>query len=171
VAAQSQQRGRGGESDGGLQERVVAIRRVSKTVAGGRRFSFSAVVVVGDGQGHVGIGTGKAKEAPEAIRKGVAAARRSMITVPMVDHTIPHAITSKFASSQVLLKPARPGTGVIAGGPVRAVVEAAGLHDILSKSLGSRTAINVVKAAFQGLKSLKDPKAELARRRAPVGAS
>ena len=159
------------EGDGNFQERVVAIRRVSKTVAGGRRFSFSAVVVVGDGQGHVGVGTGKAKEAPEAIRKGVAAARRSLITVPMVDHTIPHAVTSKFAASRVLLKPARPGTGVIAGGPVRAVVEAAGLHDILSKSLGSRTSINVVKAAFEGLKSLKDPKSELARRKSQAGTS
>jgi len=164
-----QQRTPRGETDGNLQERVVAIRRVSKTVAGGRRFSFSAVVVVGDGQGHVGIGTGKAKEAPEAIRKGVAAARRSLITVPMVDRTIPHAVVSKFASSRVLLKPARPGTGVIAGGSVRAVVEAAGLHDILSKSLGSRTSINVVKAVFEGLKSLKDPKAELARRKQATG--
>jgi len=137
-----------------LEERVVQINRVSKVVKGGRRFSFSTVVVVGDGKGHVGVGMGKAGEVPEAIRKGVEAAKKNIIRVPLTNTTIPHEIETDFASSKVRLIPAAPGTGVIAGRGVRPVVEAAGIKDLLSKSYGSNNPVNVVKAAFRALGAL-----------------
>jgi small subunit ribosomal protein S5 len=137
-----------------LEERVVQINRVAKVVKGGRRFSFSTVVVVGDGNGHVGIGMGKASEVPDAIRKGVEAAKKNIIHIPMVNTTIPHEVVTKFASSKVMIRPAAPGTGVIAGNGVRPVVEAAGIKDILSKVHGSNNAVNVVKATFKALSEL-----------------
>ena len=138
-----------------LEERVVTINRVTKVVKGGRRFRFAALVVVGDKNGHVGFGTGKAQEVPEAIKKAIENAKRNLIYVPTVGSTIPHQTIGKFGSGNVLLKPAPAGTGVIAGGPVRAVLDLAGIEDISSKSLGSNTPINMVRAAMNGLENLK----------------
>jgi small subunit ribosomal protein S5 len=138
-----------------LEERVVRINRVAKVVKGGRRFSFSAVVVVGDGAGHVGVGLGKAGEVPEAIRKGVEDAKKKLIKVPLLGTTIPHEVRQEFGATTVLLRPASQGTGVVAGGSVRAVVQAAGVRDILSKTLGSTNPVNVATAAFEALRGLR----------------
>ncbi|MFB1428579.1 30S ribosomal protein S5 [Micrococcus endophyticus] len=145
-------------------ERVVAINRVSKVVKGGRRFSFTALVVVGDGDGTVGVGYGKAKEVPAAIQKAVEEAKKSFFRVPRVGSTIPHLVQGEDAAGVVLLRPASPGTGVIAGGPVRAVLECAGIHDVLSKSMGSVNAINIVRGTVDALKKLEEPQAVAARR-------
>ncbi len=149
-------------------ERVVAINRVSKVVKGGRRFSFTALVIVGDGNGLVGVGYGKAKEVPAAIQKGVEEARKSFFRVPMIGSTIVHPVQGEAAAGVVMLRPASPGTGVIAGGACRAVLECAGIHDILSKSLGSDNAINVVHATVAALKSLQRPEEVAARRGLPI---
>jgi small subunit ribosomal protein S5 len=168
----------GGRRDGGRRqdaaeksafvERVVTINRVAKVVKGGRRFSFTALVVVGDGDGTVGVGYGKAKEVPAAIAKGVEEAKKNFFRVPRIQGTIPHPVQGEAAAGVVFLRPASPGTGVIAGGPVRAVLECAGVHDILSKSLGSSNAINIVHATVAALRGLERPEAVAARRGLPV---
>ncbi|MBN8881728.1 SSU ribosomal protein S5P [Salana multivorans] len=174
--------GRGGRSDRGgrgerggrdaersqFVERVVTINRVAKVVKGGRRFSFTALVVVGDGDGTVGVGYGKAKEVPAAIAKGVEEAKKNFFRVPRIGSTIPHPVQGEAAAGVVVLRPASPGTGVIAGGPVRAVLDCAGIHDVLSKSLGSSNSINIVHATVAALKELEEPEAVAARRGLPV---
>jgi small subunit ribosomal protein S5 len=165
---------RDGRRDGQAQEkspyieRVVTINRVSKVVKGGRRFSFTALVVVGDGDGMVGVGYGKAKEVPAAIAKGVEEARKQFFKVPRVQKTIPHPVQGEKAAGVVLLRPAAPGTGIIAGGPVRAVLECAGVSDVLSKSLGSDNALNIVHATVDALRRLEEPEAVAARRGLPL---
>ncbi|GAA0194431.1 MULTISPECIES: 30S ribosomal protein S5 [unclassified Aeromicrobium] len=173
MSAQQNRRGggdrRGGRGDRGGDksnyiEKVVTINRVAKVVKGGRRFSFTALVIVGDGDGQVGVGYGKAKEVPTAISKGVEEAKKNFFRVPRIQGTIPHPVTGEKAAGVVFLRPASPGTGVIAGGPVRAVLEAAGVHDVLSKSLGSSNSINIVHATVAALKGLESPEMVAQRR-------
>ena len=154
--------------EGDIVDRLVHLNRVAKVVKGGRRFSFSALVVAGDGNGRVGAGLGKANEVPEAIRKGIERAKRSMIRVPMVGQTIPHEVLNRYASSSVMLRPAAPGTGVIAGQGARAVLEAAGIRDILTKSHGTSNVLNVTLGTFEALKKLKSPEEEARRRGKPI---
>src|SRR6201746_2351449 len=160
--------GRSAPEKSALLERVVTINRVAKVVKGGRRFSFTALVVVGDGDGTVGVGYGKAKEVPAAIAKGVEGAKKSFFKGPRIQGTIPHPVQGEKAAGVVMLRPASPGTGVIAGGAVRAVLECAGIHDILSKSLGSDNSINIVHATVDALRRLERPEAVAARRGLPV---
>ena len=154
--------------DAPFVERVVRISRVAKVVKGGRHLSFNAVVVVGDGEGHVGIGMGKADAVPDAVRKGAANARKNIVQITLKGTTIPHEVLTKYGGALVMMKPASPGTGVIAGGAVRAVVELAGVRDILTKARRSTNPVNVVKATFEGLKSLRDPQEEIRKREALV---
>jgi small subunit ribosomal protein S5 len=161
-------RGRGREERETLDERVIHIARTAKVVKGGRRFKFRAVVVVGDNDGSVGIGVGKAREVPDAIRKGSERARKNMKPIPMAGTTIPHEVIAKHSGATVLLKPASPGTGVIAGGVVRAVLEAAGVKDVLTKSLGSANMLNVARATMDGLGMLRVPEEEARRRGVPI---
>jgi small subunit ribosomal protein S5 len=164
VAKESISRSKIDASELALNDKLVYINRVSKVLKGGKRLSFAALVVSGDGAGHVGIGVGKSNEVPEAINKANAVAHKHLIAVQMAGNTIPYQVTAKFGAAQVMLKPAAPGIGIIAGGSVRAVVEAAGIKDILTKSLGSANKTNVAKAVMLALSSLKDPKKEMAKR-------
>ncbi len=160
------QRSRIDPSELTLNDKLMYINRVAKVMKGGKRLRFSALVVTGDGQGHVGIGIGKANEVPVAIAQGGTRAKKNLIKVQLAGHTIPHQITAKFGAAEVLMKPAAPGTGVIAGGSMRAILEACGVHDVLTKSLGTPNRINVARATLRALSMLKDPKAEVARRKA-----